>query len=55
MEVDSANTTSTKSSRPSSGRIEKKRVSRNRKTMVFPKYKDGKRVGTTQRKKQKIY
>ncbi|ELR02487.1 hypothetical protein VC83_07878 [Pseudogymnoascus destructans] len=52
MEVDKDTTQAPASSKPSSGRIEKKRSARSRSSgIVFPKYKNGKKVGTKSRKK----
>ncbi|KFY48013.1 hypothetical protein V495_01682 [Pseudogymnoascus sp. VKM F-4514 (FW-929)] len=51
MEVDKDTTQAPASSKPSSGRIEKKRSARSRSSgIVFPKYKNGKKVGTKSKK-----
>jgi hypothetical protein len=47
MDVDTKGSSTSKSK----GRVEKKRSARSKASIVFPKYKSGKKVGTTRRKR----
>ncbi len=47
MDIDTKGSSASKSK----GRVEKKRSARSKASIVFPKYKSGKKVGTTRRKR----